>query len=76
MLDFRYNMLNGRLPFRNEKDICTAHLLGPLPYYASLSSGMSCTLPTVRMYVFQKHGTLSRSVSFSTHSADQALMLC
>lgn len=33
-----YNMLNGRLPFRNEKDICTAHLLGPLPYYASLSS--------------------------------------
>uniref|UniRef100_A0AC35UAV3 Protein kinase domain-containing protein n=1 Tax=Rhabditophanes sp. KR3021 TaxID=114890 RepID=A0AC35UAV3_9BILA len=32
-----YNMLNGRLPFRNEKDICTSHMLGPLPYYNSLS---------------------------------------
>ncbi|GMR42031.1 hypothetical protein PMAYCL1PPCAC_12226 [Pristionchus mayeri] len=33
-----YNSLNGRLPFRNEKDICTAHLLGPLPFYAPVSS--------------------------------------
>jgi serine/threonine protein kinase len=33
-----YNMLNGKLPYRSEKDICTVHLLGPLPYYASLSS--------------------------------------
>jgi len=32
-----YNMLNGRLPFHNEKDICTAHLLGPLPYFTKLS---------------------------------------
>ncbi|PAV83272.1 hypothetical protein WR25_19818 isoform C [Diploscapter pachys] len=33
-----YNALNGRLPFRNEKDICTAHLLGPLPFYAPVSA--------------------------------------
>ncbi|CAD6188546.1 unnamed protein product [Caenorhabditis auriculariae] len=33
-----YNALNGRLPFRNEKDICTAHLLGPLPFYVSVSA--------------------------------------
>ncbi|VBB27947.1 unnamed protein product, partial [Acanthocheilonema viteae] len=32
-----YNMLNGRLPFRNEKEICTSHLLGPLPFYAQVS---------------------------------------
>ncbi|KAF8358571.1 prk-2 [Pristionchus pacificus] len=32
-----YNSLNGRLPFRNEKDICTAHLLGPLPFYSPVS---------------------------------------
>lgn len=32
-----YNMLNGQLPFRNEKDICTSHLLGPLPFHASLT---------------------------------------
>uniref|UniRef100_A0A0N5AQY7 non-specific serine/threonine protein kinase n=1 Tax=Syphacia muris TaxID=451379 RepID=A0A0N5AQY7_9BILA len=32
-----YNMLNGRLPFRNEKDICTSHLLGSLPFYTSIS---------------------------------------
>ncbi|CAI5446201.1 unnamed protein product [Caenorhabditis angaria] len=32
-----YNSLNGRLPFRNEKDICTAHLLGPLPFYVPVS---------------------------------------
>ncbi|VDM37629.1 unnamed protein product [Toxocara canis] len=32
-----YNMLNGRLPFRNEKDICTSHLLGPLPFHTLLS---------------------------------------
>lgn len=34
-----YNMLNGRLPFRNEKEICTSHLLGPLPFYAQVSKG-------------------------------------
>lgn len=34
-----YNMLNGQLPFRNEKDICTSHLLGPLPFHASLTDG-------------------------------------
>lgn len=39
-----YNMLNGRLPFLNEKDICTAHLLGPLPFFASLSEGGPCPL--------------------------------
>ncbi|CAO4370335.1 unnamed protein product [Caenorhabditis nigoni] len=33
-----YNSLNGRLPFRNEKDICTAHLLGPLPFFVPVSS--------------------------------------
>ncbi|EYC22639.1 hypothetical protein Y032_0017g3470 [Ancylostoma ceylanicum] len=33
-----YNALNGRLPFKNEKDICTAHLLGPLPFYTSVSA--------------------------------------
>ncbi|KAK6028145.1 hypothetical protein OSTOST_05814 [Ostertagia ostertagi] len=33
-----YNALNGRLPFRNEKDICTAHLLGPLPFFTTVSS--------------------------------------
>ncbi|ETN68288.1 kinase domain protein [Necator americanus] len=33
-----YNSLNGRLPFKNEKDICTAHLLGPLPFYTSVSA--------------------------------------
>ncbi|CAI4230731.1 unnamed protein product [Auanema sp. JU1783] len=33
-----YNALNGRLPFRNEKDICTAHLLGPLPFYVPVSA--------------------------------------
>lgn len=32
-----YNMVNGRLPFQNEKHICTAHLLGPLPFYAEIS---------------------------------------
>ncbi|VDM19996.1 unnamed protein product [Wuchereria bancrofti] len=32
-----YNMLNGRLPFRNEKEICTSHLLGTLPFYAEVS---------------------------------------
>ncbi|KAL3090239.1 hypothetical protein niasHS_006691 [Heterodera schachtii] len=32
-----FNMLNGRLPFLNEKDICTAHLLGPLPFFTTLS---------------------------------------
>nr|CDJ98418.1 Serine threonine protein kinase-related domain containing protein [Haemonchus contortus] len=32
-----YNALNGRLPFRNEKDICTAHLLGPLPFFTTVS---------------------------------------
>ncbi|KAI1721264.1 protein kinase domain-containing protein [Ditylenchus destructor] len=32
-----YNMVNGRLPFHNEKDICTAHLLGPLPFFTTLS---------------------------------------
>ncbi|VDK87473.1 unnamed protein product [Litomosoides sigmodontis] len=32
-----YNMLNGRLPFRNEKEICTSHLVGPLPFYAQVS---------------------------------------
>uniref|UniRef100_A0A0K0DBW9 non-specific serine/threonine protein kinase n=1 Tax=Angiostrongylus cantonensis TaxID=6313 RepID=A0A0K0DBW9_ANGCA len=33
-----YNALNGRLPFKNEKDICTAHLLGPLPFYTPVSA--------------------------------------
>lgn len=33
-----YNSLNGRLPFKNEKDICTAHLLGPLPFYTTVSA--------------------------------------
>ncbi|VDL78202.1 unnamed protein product [Nippostrongylus brasiliensis] len=33
-----YNALNGRLPFKNEKDICTAHLLGPLPFYTTVSA--------------------------------------
>lgn len=33
-----YNSLNGRLPFRNEKDICTAHLLGPLPFFVPVSA--------------------------------------
>ncbi|KJH42424.1 kinase domain protein [Dictyocaulus viviparus] len=33
-----YNALNGRLPFKNEKDICTAHLLGPLPFYTNVSA--------------------------------------
>ncbi|GMT18719.1 hypothetical protein PFISCL1PPCAC_10016 [Pristionchus fissidentatus] len=33
-----YNSVNGRLPFRNEKDICTAHLLGPLPFYSPVSA--------------------------------------
>jgi len=32
-----YNMLNGRLPFRSEQDICTAHLLGPLVFHAQIS---------------------------------------
>ncbi|EFO28154.1 CAMK/PIM protein kinase [Loa loa] len=32
-----YNMLNGRLPFRDEKEICTSHLLRPLPSYAQVS---------------------------------------
>ncbi|CAG9534028.1 unnamed protein product [Cercopithifilaria johnstoni] len=32
-----YNMLNGSLPFRNEKEICTSHLLGPLPFYKEIS---------------------------------------
>ncbi|MFH4974608.1 hypothetical protein AB6A40_001317 [Gnathostoma spinigerum] len=32
-----YNMLNGRLPFRSEKDICTSHLIGPLPFYTPVS---------------------------------------
>uniref|UniRef100_A0A915N570 non-specific serine/threonine protein kinase n=1 Tax=Meloidogyne javanica TaxID=6303 RepID=A0A915N570_MELJA len=32
-----YNMLNGRLPFLNERDICTSHLLGPLPFYVPVS---------------------------------------
>ncbi|KAI3413549.1 hypothetical protein GPALN_011039 [Globodera pallida] len=32
-----FNMLNGRLPFLNEKDVCTAHLLGPLPFFTALS---------------------------------------
>uniref|UniRef100_A0A914R516 non-specific serine/threonine protein kinase n=1 Tax=Parascaris equorum TaxID=6256 RepID=A0A914R516_PAREQ len=35
-----YNMLNGQLPFRNEKDICTSHLLGPLPFHASLTDDL------------------------------------
>ncbi|CAJ0580852.1 unnamed protein product, partial [Mesorhabditis spiculigera] len=33
-----YNMLNGRVPYRNEKDICTSHLLGALPFYSSVST--------------------------------------
>uniref|UniRef100_A0AC34Q1K1 Protein kinase domain-containing protein n=1 Tax=Panagrolaimus sp. JU765 TaxID=591449 RepID=A0AC34Q1K1_9BILA len=32
-----YNMVNGRLPFQNEKHICTSHLLGPLPFYTEVS---------------------------------------
>ncbi|KAE9550028.1 hypothetical protein FO519_006756 [Halicephalobus sp. NKZ332] len=32
-----YNMLNGKLPFQNEKHICTSHLLGPLPFCAEVS---------------------------------------
>ncbi|KAF1752996.1 hypothetical protein GCK72_019551 [Caenorhabditis remanei] len=32
-----YSSLNGRLPFRNETEICTAHLLGPLLYHAKVS---------------------------------------
>ncbi|MCP9259176.1 Serine/threonine-protein kinase pim-3 [Dirofilaria immitis] len=32
-----YNMLNGRLPFRDEKEICTSHLLGSLPFYTQVS---------------------------------------
>jgi proto-oncogene serine/threonine-protein kinase Pim-1 len=35
-----YNMVNGRLPFQNEKHICTAHLLGPLPFYAEISESL------------------------------------
>jgi serine/threonine protein kinase len=35
-----YNMVNGRLPFQNEKHICTAHLLGPLPFYAEVSESL------------------------------------
>ncbi|KAJ1365612.1 Serine/threonine-protein kinase prk-2 [Parelaphostrongylus tenuis] len=33
-----YNALNGRLPFKNEKDVCTSHLLGPLPFYSPVSA--------------------------------------
>ncbi|VDN04174.1 unnamed protein product [Thelazia callipaeda] len=32
-----YNMLNGKLPFRDEKEICTSHLLGPLPFCTKVS---------------------------------------
>lgn len=35
-----YSMLNGQLPFLNEKDICTKHLMGPLPRFAEYSDGM------------------------------------
>uniref|UniRef100_A0A914YIZ1 non-specific serine/threonine protein kinase n=1 Tax=Panagrolaimus superbus TaxID=310955 RepID=A0A914YIZ1_9BILA len=35
-----YNMVNGRLPFQNEKHICTAHLLGPLPFYTDVSESL------------------------------------
>uniref|UniRef100_A0AC34F4A9 Protein kinase domain-containing protein n=1 Tax=Panagrolaimus sp. ES5 TaxID=591445 RepID=A0AC34F4A9_9BILA len=35
-----YNMVNGRLPFQNEKHICTAHLLGPLPFYTEISESL------------------------------------
>ncbi|EFP00197.1 hypothetical protein CRE_18703 [Caenorhabditis remanei] len=33
-----YASINGRLPFRNETEICTAHLLGPLLYHAKVST--------------------------------------
>lgn len=32
-----YSMLNGQLPYLNEKDICTKHLLGPLPKFFEYS---------------------------------------
>lgn len=34
-----YSMLNGQLPYLNEKDICTKHLLGPLPKFTEYSNG-------------------------------------
>lgn len=34
-----YSMLNGQLPYLNEKDICTKHLLGPLPKFTDYSNG-------------------------------------
>jgi proto-oncogene serine/threonine-protein kinase Pim-3 len=35
-----YSMLNGQLPFLNQKDICTKHLLGSLPKFVDYSTGM------------------------------------
>ncbi|CAJ0943214.1 unnamed protein product, partial [Mesorhabditis belari] len=32
-----YNTLNGSLPFKNEKDICTAHKLGNIPHYSAVT---------------------------------------
>lgn len=68
-----YNSLNGRLPFRNEKDICTAHLLGPLPFFVPVSAEVKdliskcltfdpfqrCSLEAILNHPWVKQQTLS-----------------
>ncbi|CEF66367.1 Serine/threonine-protein kinase pim-2 [Strongyloides ratti] len=58
-----YNMLNGRLPFRNEKDICTSHLLGPLPYYNSLSDDVRDLIERCLCFNYQNRATLEDILS-------------
>uniref|UniRef100_A0A0N5BPB0 non-specific serine/threonine protein kinase n=1 Tax=Strongyloides papillosus TaxID=174720 RepID=A0A0N5BPB0_STREA len=60
-----YNMLNGRLPFRNEKDICTSHLLGPLPYYNSLSDDVRDLIERCLCFDYQNRATLEEILSHS-----------
>uniref|UniRef100_A0A915D6N9 non-specific serine/threonine protein kinase n=1 Tax=Ditylenchus dipsaci TaxID=166011 RepID=A0A915D6N9_9BILA len=73
-----YNMVNGRLPFHNEKDICTAHLLGPLPFFASLSSEVKDLIEKssmenmpVREWLELSPSTSLSPLSYSSNSEDE-----
>lgn len=60
-----YNMVNGRLPFQNEKHICTSHLLGPLPFFTEVSKGLNYKFLTIFHKNFSElHDLICKCLTF------------
>uniref|UniRef100_A0A915PHF0 non-specific serine/threonine protein kinase n=1 Tax=Setaria digitata TaxID=48799 RepID=A0A915PHF0_9BILA len=60
-----YNMLNGKLPFRNEKEICTSHLSGPLPFCTEVSKSAMDLIDQCLCFDPSKRCTLDRILKHS-----------